>query len=206
VSFGTYARKARDPELPFAKRTTALRSAVVLYQPLGWHLTLRFLDQAVGGYARTEPALLRALDLLEESRRHWLAAVETYAHNRRAAKAGGCRSPLASDPNPFRHPTGWHGPLRPAASLYGLPKWLARLSPADPLESEVTAVGTACIDAGGALTQDQEARLAKIAEEMERRARSAAARGDHGRHFRAMTALRIAEMVTQAAEGEEVVE
>jgi hypothetical protein len=78
--------------------------------------------------------------------------------------------------------------MRAAASLYGLPTWLARLSPADPLESEVEAIATACIDADGALAHDQEASLARIAEEMGRRARSAAARGDHGRHFCAMTA------------------
>jgi hypothetical protein len=42
-------RKVRDPTLPLIKRVGALRSAVVLYQPLGWKLTLSFLDQAVGG-------------------------------------------------------------------------------------------------------------------------------------------------------------
>lgn len=63
------------------------------------------LDQAVGGYARSERALLQALELLDESRRHWLAATETYAGDRRAAKADGRRSPRTSDPNPFRHPT-----------------------------------------------------------------------------------------------------
>jgi hypothetical protein len=47
MSYGTYVRKVRDPALPLAKRTTALRSAVVLCQPVGWRLTLRFLDQAV---------------------------------------------------------------------------------------------------------------------------------------------------------------
>jgi hypothetical protein len=53
----------RDPVLPWKARVGALRSAVVLYQPLGWALTLSFLDQAVGGYASGEQALLLALDL-----------------------------------------------------------------------------------------------------------------------------------------------
>jgi hypothetical protein len=97
VSFGTFVRKARDPALPLKVRVGALRSAVVLYQPLGWRLTLGFLDQTVGGYARTERALRHALDLLEDSRRRWQAEVESYARHRRAAKAEGRRSPRADE-------------------------------------------------------------------------------------------------------------
>lgn len=118
VSFGTYARRVRDPTLPLPRRAGALRSAVQLYQPLGWHATLSFLDRAVGRYAASESKLLQALDLLEESRRHWLSEVQAFAHVRRLAKARGNRTPTATGPNPLRHPTGWYGPHRQAAARH----------------------------------------------------------------------------------------
>ena len=198
VSFGTHARKVRDPALPFSRRVVALHSAVERYQPLGWHLTLRFLDQAVGGHSSSEQALLRALELLEESRRLWLAEVRAYTGRRRADKAGGGRSPRPDDPNPFRHLTGWYGPLRPAASLHALTTWRTRLSAEDPSGQEVQALAAVCI-ATGALTTDQAAELTSVAAGLRRRIRSAAARGDSNSEFRAMTVLRLVGLITAAA-------
>jgi hypothetical protein len=198
VSFGTHVRKVRDPALPLRARVVALRSAVVLYQPLGWNLTLSFLDQAVDGYARGEQALLYALDLLEDSRQRWQAEVDRYAGDRRVAKAEGRRTPNPHEANPLRHPTGWYGPLRSAASRHALAAWTTRLSISDPLDREVAALAAACLAADN-LTSDQKATLSHVTAELGRRARRAAAQGDTAGHFHATTAMRVANLVAAAA-------
>jgi hypothetical protein len=139
MSFGTYARKVRDPRLPLWVRVSALHSAVVHYRPLGWRATLSFLEEVAGRYRANEPALMRALDLLEESRRTWQAEVRAYTETRRTAKGYGRRSPQPADPNPFRRPTGWHGPLRLAASLHALTFWRERMPLRDPRDADVQA-------------------------------------------------------------------
>lgn len=68
MSFSAYARKVRDPALPFRRRVSALRSCVQLYRPIGFHATLSFLQELAGPYQREEEALHRALDALTASR------------------------------------------------------------------------------------------------------------------------------------------
>jgi hypothetical protein len=184
--------------MPLRARVVALRSAVVLYQPLGWHLTLSFLDQTVGGYARNEQAVLDALDLLEDSRQRWQAGVDRYARDRRAAKAQGRRTPNPPEPNPLRHPTGWYGPLRSAASRHALAAWTARLSSRDPLDRQVAALAAACLAADN-LTFEQKATWSSVTAELGHRARRAAAHGDTAGHFHATTAMRVANLVAAAA-------
>jgi hypothetical protein len=88
VSFGTYARHVRNPELPYRRRVSALRSCVQLYRPIGFHATLSFLEEIAGPFQRDEMALLRALDALVASRAAWHAEQRDYATYGRWPSAG----------------------------------------------------------------------------------------------------------------------
>jgi ubiquinone/menaquinone biosynthesis C-methylase UbiE len=194
MSFGTYARKVRDPNLPMPRRVSALRSAVERYRPLGWHDTLGFLEQVAGRYQVSERALLAAIDALEESRSGWLSDLRCYAEARRAAKAQGRRTPRVTDPSP----TGWYGPLRAAASLHVLPLWRKRLLSTDPWVSEVEALVQASLKRGGTLRSGHRATLATVTAAVGRSARSAAHRRDHVAHHRAQQVLTLLRFIAAA--------
>ncbi|MEY9904870.1 hypothetical protein ABIA35_001086 [Catenulispora sp. MAP12-49] len=96
MSFGTYARRARDGDLPYWARYCALRCAVGHYCPIGFHATWSYLS-TVGDLKVDEGALLRALEILETSRGAWLAEMDAYAARRRAEKKRHRRSPTMAD-------------------------------------------------------------------------------------------------------------
>jgi hypothetical protein len=202
MSFGTYARKVRNPNLPLSRRVAALRSAVTIYQPLGWQATLSFLEQVAGRYQVSEPALLKAIDTLEESRRGWLSELHAYAGARRVAKAQGHRSPGAADRIPTRRPCGWHGPLRVAASLHVLPLLRKRMiSPSHPCASEVEALVQVSLKRGGSLRSGHRATLATVTTRVGRSMRAAAQRRDHGAYHSAeqlLTMLRFIDAATHS--------
>lgn len=68
MSFGTYARRVRDSGLPYGARYRALRCAATRYMPLGFHATWAFITGKAGNVRADEAALLRALEVLEDSR------------------------------------------------------------------------------------------------------------------------------------------
>ncbi|MGJ6969181.1 hypothetical protein ACSDR0_45555 [Streptosporangium sp. G11] len=114
MSFGNFARKARDTALPHQRRLSALRSCVQLYRPIGFEATLSFLQAKAGPFRTDEAALLRALAVLEASRSAWQEEKLAYAAARREAKQRGQRSPRPDDINPYT-PTHWYGARREAA-------------------------------------------------------------------------------------------
>lgn len=195
MSFGTHARKVRDPALPLAHRAGALRQAVTLYQPLGWHTTLGFVESVAGPYRRDEAALLRALDVLEESRSAWRAEVRSYDRRRTRAKRDGRRTPGPDDVNPFQRPVGWHGPRRRAASLYALRERHVRHPVgAGSLDAQVHALVAASLAADGVLTADETTTLATVVAALERRLRA----DDPRRRFGAHQLLRTLRLVDAA--------
>lgn len=116
MSFGTYARRVRDRDLPHRLRYGALRCAVNRYGPVGFRATWSYLS-TLGDLRSDEAALLRALDVLEVSRAAWLAETADFAARRRAEKARHRRSPTAADR--LRH-TGrrWPGPDQEVVTRY----------------------------------------------------------------------------------------
>ncbi|MGI5270970.1 hypothetical protein ACQEUU_17580 [Nonomuraea sp. CA-218870] len=173
MSFGTYARKARDPALPFRRRVSAFRSCVQLYRPLGFQATLSFVESRAGRFQRDEAALLRALDLVEASRAAWHAELQAYATRRREAKERGRRSPRAEEANPnIQVRWYWYGAPREAA-LHALRLWRRRHSPgpapaADPVLLEISECVSECLDLGGVLTDARRDRLRARVNEIER--------------------------------------
>ncbi|WP_436762313.1 hypothetical protein [Streptosporangium sp. V21-05] len=101
MSFGNFARKARDTTLPHQRRLSALRSCVQLYRPIGFEATLSFPDATAGPFRTDEAALPRALAVLEASRSAWQEERPAYAAARREAKQRGQRSPRPDDINPY---------------------------------------------------------------------------------------------------------
>jgi hypothetical protein len=172
VSFGTYARKVRDSELPFGRRVSALRSCVQMYRPIGFHATLSFIAEIAGPYDRDEAALLRALDALVASRERWKAELRHYATIRSAAKSYGQRSPRPGDPNPC-FPHCWYGASRQAA-VHALKFWSRDRLPIllaefpDPAAQAVATCVDACIAAGGSLTPDERRVLASASSTLRR--------------------------------------
>ncbi|MFJ9864379.1 hypothetical protein [Streptomyces sp. NPDC101165] len=109
MSFGTYARRVRDEQVPLARRHTSLRCAVGHYCPLGFNATWAYLAATARpspDLRRDPAALLRALETLEASRAVWLDEVESYAVRRHAEKAAGRRAPrrIITQPSGFRWP------------------------------------------------------------------------------------------------------
>ncbi|MCP2258214.1 hypothetical protein LX15_001908 [Streptoalloteichus tenebrarius] len=127
MSFNNFARKVRDPSLPYGRRVSALGSCVQLYRPIGFHATFSFLRERAGQIRQDERALLRALEMVEASRALWHAEIARYAAARRAAKRQGRRRPHLSD-HPYR-PTRWYGAAREAA-VHALRFWLRHRVPA----------------------------------------------------------------------------
>jgi hypothetical protein len=133
VSFGTYARKVRDPGLPYGRRIQALAGCVQRYRPLGYQATFDYLTRVAGPLRHDEAALLRALDSISASRELWQRELLEYADRRRAAKRSGRRRPRTTESNPSR-PTHWYGDSQRAArfALDFLLRNSSRAAEADP--------------------------------------------------------------------------
>jgi ribosomal protein S18 acetylase RimI-like enzyme len=108
MSFGTYARRVRDSSLPLKRRHTSLRCAVERYMPMGFHSTLDYLASRTGQIRTDEDALLGALDILETSRRAWLAEMAAFARRRTVEKHD--RRTVSVDEHRYRHGWRWPGP------------------------------------------------------------------------------------------------
>lgn len=145
MSFGTYARRVRDTDLPYATRYSSLRCAVSRYCPIGFHATLSFLSTA-GNLKRDEEALLRALNVLETSRAAWLADIEAFAARRRAEKREHRRTPSAADRRLF-YGYRWAGPDGHAAVLHTVrPLWTAHVAEPFPETPSETTAALAYLD------------------------------------------------------------
>jgi hypothetical protein len=90
------------------RRHSALRCAVGCYCPLGFNATWSYLS-TTGDLRNDERALLRALDMLEQSRNVWLAEMSAFADRRRAEKRRHRRTPPAAEVD-FLLGWRWPGP------------------------------------------------------------------------------------------------
>ncbi|KUL30920.1 hypothetical protein [Actinoplanes awajinensis] len=154
MSFGTYARRVRDPALPYGRRVSALAGCVQHYQPVGFKATFVHLEQVAGPFRHDEAALLRAVDLLTASRERWLAEVRAYATRRSTAKRLGHRTPSAAGRFPMK-PAHWYGDSR-AAALTALGYLLRRRAKGRPIrgadaDPEVVRLAATCLAGGGHL-------------------------------------------------------
>jgi hypothetical protein len=95
VTFGAAAAEVRDASKSLDERALALKHCVQSYKPIGYRATIAYLRESVAatGDGWTEDQLLRALDLLEESRVASLAAKAEWDAHRRREKAIGRRVP-----------------------------------------------------------------------------------------------------------------
>ncbi len=174
MSFAVDARKARNPDLPHGRRVSGLRSCVQRYHPLGFLATLSFLELLAGPYKEDERALLRAVEVLTESRERWKRAVDEYADTRREAKSRGERTPRPSDPNPSPAPDQWYGAAKYAA-LHALAFRQLRGTlppPTDDVAADVRTLVTATLSSGGQLTPDELSLLRDLTAELRRRMRT----------------------------------
>ncbi|WP_186315899.1 hypothetical protein [Catellatospora sichuanensis] len=202
MSFGTYARKVRDPALPYTRRVAALRSCVQLYRPIGFHATLSFLEELAGPYQRDEPALLRALDALTQSRTGWHADLREYAEMRRRAKRLGRRSPRSGDRDPSAFPGTWHGATQPAA-LHALRHWRRERLPAlltvpDETAEAINTCVEAALTSGGALAPQHRQLLAGGIVELRRRIDTDLWQHDSAAYYRAWNLSKVARLVEDA--------
>ncbi|MER6580931.1 hypothetical protein [Nonomuraea sp. NPDC001023] len=195
MSFGNFARKARDTALPHQRRVSALRSCVQLYRPIGFEATLSFLRAKAGPFRTDESALLRALAVLEASRSAWQAEKRAYAIARREAKRRGRRSPRPGDINPYT-PACWYGARREAA-LHAVSFWhqrrLAVLIVDDDKPSQLLGecVQT-CLATGGHLPPEQRRLLADCIDQLTARLRPAPSRDDQLEYSRTQDLLTVA--------------
>ncbi|MEV5569681.1 hypothetical protein AB0L06_06510 [Spirillospora sp. NPDC052269] len=195
MSFGNFARKVRDPALPYGRRVSALRSCVQLYRPLGFEATLSFLEARAGAFSTDEAALLRALAALEVSRSAWNAEKQAYAANRRQAKRRGERSPHPNGTNPYV-PAHWYG-ARQEAALHAVRFWhrsrLANLiREDDPASLELGRCVQVCLDFDGDITPDQRQSLARCLSEFITRLQPALWHDNQADYFRVRDLLTVA--------------
>ncbi|MET8050079.1 GNAT family N-acetyltransferase [Streptosporangium sp. NPDC005286] len=108
MSFGTYARRVRNQDLPYGLRHTSLRYAVERYMPVGYHATWDYITSRAGRIRTDETALLRALDILETSREARLAEMAAFALRRTSEKRD--RRTLSAGEHRYRHGWRWPGP------------------------------------------------------------------------------------------------
>ncbi|NUO58104.1 MAG: hypothetical protein HOV78_15655 [Hamadaea sp.] len=182
MSFGTYARKVADPDLPWNRRLTALGSCVQLYRPIGYQATFAYLRQVAGPIRRDEAALLQALDALSRSRSLWLADVAAYAARRRVAKRSGQRAPHPAEPNPS-WPAKWYGDVRGGA-LVAVERWRHRAGcQADEHGRQVLAIAGAFVIADGHLSPAQVAALRELRAPLQVRLRASAWPNHQPREF-----------------------
>jgi hypothetical protein len=170
MGFNNFARRVRDTSLPYGRRVVSLRSCVQLYRPIGFEATVGYLEATSGPFREDETSLLRALDMITESRELWQADVRGYAVLRAEAKRRGRRVPRPAEGNPLR-PAFWYGARREAA-LYALAHWLGRGSEEhrdDELGRAVARLAAVCVATGGALGEHEWDTLGACAVELERR-------------------------------------
>ncbi|MEV7013588.1 hypothetical protein [Streptosporangium sp. NPDC051022] len=177
MSFGNFARKVRDPALPYRHRVSALRSYVQLYRPLGFLETLSFLELKAGRFQRDETALLRALEVIEESRAAREAAVLAYATIRREAKRQGRRIPRREDFNPNAQDYGYWFGAPGEAARHALRFWLQRRLPGlrpltDPVLLELSQCVSLCLESDGELRTVERDTLAARMNGLERSVQS----------------------------------
>ncbi|WP_181874402.1 hypothetical protein [Marinitenerispora sediminis] len=203
MSFRGYARRVRDPRLPHRRRVAALRSCVQLYRPIGFTVTLDYLEATAGRYRRDERALLRALEALEASRGLWQAEVRAYTEARREAKRRGRRRPAPDVPNPHV-PDRWYGAVRRAA-LHAVRYHRTRrgVPPAnspDPVVRDVERCVDACLENAGRLTPEQRRLVAACRERLRERLRltSRTARSEYFEVRALLTVLRHVEAAADA--------
>ncbi|GHG78753.1 hypothetical protein [Streptomyces griseocarneus] len=115
MSFSVHAKRVRDRGLPLVRRHRALRDAVGLYCPLGFHGTWAYLSTA-GDLRNDEKALLRALEMLEASRTVWIRETEAFAEHRRGEKTRHRRTPPRAQVRYVYGPR-WPGPQGKPAML-----------------------------------------------------------------------------------------
>lgn len=156
MSFGTYARKVRDPSLAYGRRINALAGCVERYQPIGYHATFGYLEHVSGRFRRDEAALLRAIAALSASRDLWLLELGAYAKQRTAAKRHGRRTPTNGVPNP-NSPLCWYGDSRKAA-LFALAFLLRRAERGGPgrasaADAAVLRLSSTCVEREGRLSR-----------------------------------------------------
>jgi hypothetical protein len=111
MAYRTSIRRVRDESLPLGWRYGALRSAVGYYCPLGFQATWAYVASEArpwGGRRWDGAALVRAIELLEDSRAVWLAELDAFAAARRTEKTAGRRCPRDAD---LEH---LHGPRWPS--------------------------------------------------------------------------------------------
>jgi hypothetical protein len=166
VSFGTYARKVRDPALRYGQRINALAGCVELYRPIGYSATFGYLEGVAGSFRRDGEALIRALDALSTSRDLWLEDLAAYGDQRRVAKRLGRRRPGANEINP-NWPACWYGDMQPAAlfTIGYLLRSHDRTARADP---DVVRLASTVLEAGGALTVGEREWLHALRQRFER--------------------------------------
>ncbi len=110
MSFEANAQRVRDPSQPLGQRVTALHHCIEKHAPFGFEATRQELRRRVGaqgfrmdvrrGYRTdlwTEDQVVAAVELLDESRRSWLAYRRAFAARRREEKAMGWRQPTKDD-------------------------------------------------------------------------------------------------------------
>ncbi|GGO81290.1 hypothetical protein [Nonomuraea cavernae] len=195
MSFGTFARRVRDPALPHQRRVAALRSCVQLYRPIGFEATLSFLHAKAGPFGTEEAALLRALAMLEASRSAWQEAKHAYAAARREAKQRGQRSPHPNDINPYT-PLHWYGARREAA-LHAVSFWHQRrlsilLTNDDKPAHTLCECVQTCLDTGGHLPPGQRRLLADCIDQFAARLQPALYHDDPAEYFRTRDLLTVA--------------
>ncbi|MFY1616949.1 hypothetical protein [Micromonospora sp. WMMD736] len=204
MSFGTYARRVRNAELPYRQRVSALSSCVQLYRPIGFHATLSFLEEIAGPFDRDEAALLRALDALVASRTGWHADLREYAAERKLAKRRGQRSPHPTERNTNGFPRCWYGaPGR--AALHAVRYWRQHEAPGllaepDSITLDLAACVTASLAAGGSLLSAEREVLSATVEALRQRMGSETWRNDSQAYYRAFDLLKVARHLEMAAD------
>ncbi|GAA1979071.1 hypothetical protein [Catenulispora subtropica] len=144
MSFSCHAKRARDPEVPFAWRVSSVRSCVERYGPLGFHATLAFVASQVGPLRRDEATMLASLELLERSRQVWRREKEEFAALRKAEKAVGRRTLGSAVRNVYRCDR-WHADPQ-AGAAFAVGYWRRVRRPAlmgaegDPVVPDVDAL------------------------------------------------------------------
>jgi hypothetical protein len=205
VSFGNYARRVRDPSLPYRWRVSALRSCVQLYRPIGFRASLSYLHAVAGPYERDEAALLRALDEVIAGRRLWQAEMRGYAAARLQAKRRGQRCPRPGERNPTTGPDHWYGAAADAA-LHALRFWRRSdmprlLATGDVLVGRVDHCVAEVVESGGDLSDDTNAQLGDCVVELGRRLAGDLYSKDALAYFRSRGLVMVAELVWTAASG-----
>jgi hypothetical protein len=189
VSFAADARKVRDANLPHLRRLAAFHSCVQRYKPLGFRATLSFVEQLAGPYRSDEPALLRAIAVVTDSREEWKEAVCAYATARGHAKSAGQRTPPPNDPNPSHFPPHWYGAARYGA-LHALAfrQFRGLLPPKrDSVASEVHTLVTQTLAKGGDLDPAERDLLSDLTAELRHRCQNS--NGEAGHQARTLDQL-----------------